>query len=347
MTPFPWNVSLGHGAAGSSHAHGTTGGSHGSAAATDSPRPRERATWDAVLRLERADRGEDALAGLEALWSGRGLPPSAGGRELRARLLARMAETARAAGNRERALELVDRALADAGNAPDLFCARARVCLERGDDQGARDALGAALARQPAHAQAAVELALLEARSGSLGDAIGRLERLGASWPAAGRARFAAGVERLRAGAWETAEEELRAACRESGAQLAEGLARIGRLLEADDAPQALAEAASLSERQPDAAEVHARMGLCDLALGWLDDAAEAFGRALERSPDDHEARLYLAWVLFLHGETAAAEGEVARVLAACPGHELALALWHQQCDPRPAPEARPQRTIA
>jgi tetratricopeptide (TPR) repeat protein len=318
VSPFPWNVPLAQ------------------STAADDLQIRDRAPWDLVLHLARAGRPQEAVAALEGLWAAWGVSPSDCGRALLAGLLAEVAEEERAAGNLERALELIDRALGEVPAAAELRLARARIHLEGGEDAAGQADLLAALESERTHPAAAVELALLEARAGHLGDAVGRLGHLGASHPPADRGRFATGLDRLRGGSWETAAEELRGAYLTGERSLGEGLKRVGRLLEAGEVGRALNEAGEWSDRSPASPEAHCAVGHCCLALGWLDDAAEAFGRALDHSPHDHLARLYLAWVLFQRGEAPVAEGEVLRVLTACPGHELALALWRQRCGSRP-----------
>jgi tetratricopeptide (TPR) repeat protein len=312
VSPFPWNISAPE-----------RGGD---------PRPSPRGEWDAVLRLARAGRPAQAIAALEGLWAAWGTSPSECARELHARLLGAVAA---AAGEGERALALLERALDDAPRLADLHWAKARLCRQRGDQAAARAALAAGLLAQPGHPACAVERALWEARSGRLGEAVAELEALGQACPPAAPELFRQAVGRLRAGAWEAAEELLTAAYRTGSHAVEAELAGPLKALEGGDAARALEGALAVTERFPDAPPAHLAVGLAALGLGWPDDALEAFGRALVLDPDCHAARLYFAWAHFLLGETGVAEAEVLLVLAACPGHELALALWRERCGSR------------
>jgi tetratricopeptide (TPR) repeat protein len=319
VTPFPWNISAADG--------GPAGGLH-------SPAP---GAWDALLRAARAGRALEAVAALEDRWAASGTSPGGCARGFRSRLLADAARDAAAAGEDERALELFEQAAADAPALAEMYSSWAGLLRKRGDEPAARSALAAGWRAEPGNPACAVEHVLLEARSGRLGEAVGELEALGRARPPADAGLFRGAMARLRAGEWEAAEGLLSAAYRLGPHSLAAALRTVGRSLEEGDPARALEGAVTLTERFPGAPAAHAAVGLACLALGWSDDALEAFGRAVECDPDHHEARLYLAWTLFLGGETSAAENEVLLVLAACPGHELALGLWRERCGSRPA----------
>lgn len=267
---------------------------------------------------------------LEIDWTDADAPASEAVRRLRASILGEMAEEACEEGEFERALELLDRALGDAPDAPDLEHERGLVLLRHGEIEEARAAFTRALERAPGWAAAAIELALLEARTGRLGESLAALSPLAGTPPAEPRL-FREGMDLLRAGSWEAAEERLRRAYRTGEHSIEASFRRFGRLLEEGHPSRALEEALRMFERFPGYADVQHALGLAYVALDWWDDAIEAFLRALERNPSYHEARVYLAWVLFTRGESQPAEGELARVLAASPGNEPALRLWRQR----------------
>jgi tetratricopeptide (TPR) repeat protein len=286
----------------------------------------EQAAWDDALRARRAGRLEESLSALARVIRETG-PLTAAARRMRASVLRDLGITARLGGDGERAASWIDRALEEAPEYPDLHLERGLLHLDREQYDHARVSFQKALDLAPEFVSAELEMALLEARAGLLGEAVATLRRMAERRPPAEDLLFRDGLDRLRAGAWEAAADRLRASYHATQSAWKQGSLRVGQRLEEGRAPEALDEACRLAERFPHFPDAHFAVGLCSLALEWWGDAAEAFMRALERNPGYHEARVYLACALFGAREARLAEEELARVLRSSPGHEWALRL--------------------
>jgi tetratricopeptide (TPR) repeat protein len=286
----------------------------------------EQAAWDEALRARRAGRLEESLTALSRVIRETG-PLTQAARRMRASVLRDLGIAARLGGDSDKAAGWIDRALEEAPEYPDLHLERGLLHLDRSHYDHARVSFQKALDLAPEFVSAELEMALLEARSGLLGEAVATLRRMAERRPPAEDLLFRDGLDRLREGAWEAAADRLRASYHAAQSAWKQGSLRVGQRLEEGRAPEALDEACRLAERFPHFPDAHFAVGLCSLALEWWDDAAEAFLRALERNPGYHEARVYLACALFGAREARLAEEELARVLRSSPGHEWALRL--------------------
>jgi len=298
--------------------------SHGNS--EQSPTGPEQIAWDEALRARRGGRLEDCLTALARVIRETG-PLTSSARRMRASVMRDLGIAARLGGDGERATHWIARALDEAPEYPDLHLERGLLHLDRNEADRARVSFQKALELAPGFVSAQLELALLDARGGQLGEAIATLRHMAERRPPAEDLLFRDGLDRLRSGAWEAAAEGLRASYHAAQSAWKQGSLRVGLRLEEGRAPEALDEACRLAERFPHFPDAHFAVGLCSLALEWWDDAAEAFLRALERNPAYHEARVYLACALFGAREARLAEEELARILRSSPGHEWALRL--------------------
>ena len=281
---------------------------------------RKTVPWDEVFRLRRAGRLESALTSLEEEWGTPREHESPSLSALGASIRGELARVARMQGHLDRAGQLLRLALRDAPQFPDLHYQRGLVAGLQNDLRSSREAFEEALRLDTGYLAPALSLALLEAREGKLGDAIGSLEELSVRQPPRYETEFRQGMEKLREGSWEDAEPLLLKAFQQRMDEFDETRMRIGRLLDEGRTTEALSEAKRLAAESPDHADAHHAVGLACLGLDWWDDAMEAFGRALRVNADFHEARVYLAWVFYARGESGAAEAELDRVLARDPG---------------------------
>ena len=95
--------------------------------------------------------------------------------------------------------------------------------------------------------------------------------------------------------------------------------------LEENRLDQAAAEFERLVELAPDEAAGFANLGLAYLRMGRLREAGTAIRRALEIAPGDPDARLILVDILLADQRAGEAREELARGLAADPGHARTL----------------------
>ena len=292
-----------------------------------SVRSRQPNPWDLVFRLRRAGRIEDALAALDEQWREERKSGDGATARLRASLQGELARVVSERGNVALAGDLIREALQDAPSFPDLHYQLGTVLLHEGDATGARRAFETALTSSPRYVAPALALVVLDAREGQLGEAIRALEDLARRRAPDHEKLFQDGLRQLREAEWEKAEPLLLKAYHQRDRELAEEQQSVGRLLENERPLDALREALRLTGRFSAYPDSHHAVGLSCLALEWLDDAAEAFGRALGVNPDFHEARVYLAWVMFACGQSHRAEAELDRVLDVEPEHTSAQLL--------------------
>ncbi len=288
-------------------------------------------TWDDVFRLRRAGNPRQALEALEAVWLREDGTLSAAAARLRASLLGQMADQALLEGSVAEAERCLARALRDAPRFPDLYHRMGRLRWRAGETAEARRAFEKAVSLAPLYLAPRLELALLDAREGRLGEAIRALEEMGRRRTPDDLAAFQQGLGRLRSGDWEGAEPLVRAAYGELREDLKRELARIGRLLESGRPSEALEEARLLRRRAERFPDVALALGLVYRALGWGDDARETLMEAVRLNPHFHEARTYLAAVLFSQGDSALAEFQLEAVLADEPDYAPALSLLRER----------------
>ena len=280
-----------------------------------------RAPWDAVFRLRRAGQIEDALIAFEQEWPQTEDDPSTARRALRASLQGELARVALERDHREEAVALLEGAIREAPTYPDLHFRLGQIERQRGNAQESRQYFERARELADHFADPVIALALSDAQSGRLGDAVRDVEAFAAMRPPTDRESFRRGLESLKSGSWEDAEPWLERAYG-SREEAVEVLRReVAACLDKERLGEALEISHSLVEQLPGSAETHHTLGITYLALDWLDDAEESFGRALRINPDYHEARIYLAWVLYGRGESMRAESELNTLLGAVPNH--------------------------
>jgi len=301
----------------------------------------EGPAWDEVLALRRAGRPEEAKAALDRLC---GSDPRTlehvQVRGLRALIVADLSETRSMAGDVVGAIALLEQALVDAPRFPDLHHRLGLLRLRARDVRGARAAFEQAVRLAPGYAAPRLELALIEARDGRLGESLELLRRLAEGRTARGKDEFERGLERLAEADWEGGGEALRRAFGLAGDDVDARLREIAARLEAGRSGEALALARVVLAAHPQFPDAHLALALVRRERGEWDDCAESCGRALELNPAFHQARVYLAEALFRRGQYGEADAQLASVLAATPRHPLALALAKTlRRTPLPAPD--------
>lgn len=296
-----------------------------------SPAPSDRPAdpaWDEVLALRRAGRPARALESLARLAEA---DKAAGGHpeflRLRGLLHADLAHEREVRGDVEGAAAFLLRAIADAPRFPDLRFRLGLAQLRLGDLKGARASFETALEIAPTYAAPHVEIALLDARQGRLGESLALLRRLNETRPVPEAEDFRRGLERLADADWEGSEDILRRAFRVDSSPVDARLREVGTLLAENRTDEALALARALVDENPFFPDAHLALALARRERGEWDDCAEACGRALELNPSFHQARVYLAEALSRRGQWGESDFQLDAVLAVEPEHPLALAL--------------------
>jgi tetratricopeptide (TPR) repeat protein len=284
--------------------------------------------WDEVLALRRAGRPARALETLAKLAETD--PATAGHAEfarLRGLLHADLAHERELRGDVEGAAAFLQKAIEDAPRFPDLHFRLGVARLRLRDHEGARKEFEAALAIAPSYAAPHVELALLDARQGRLGESLALLRKLGEGHHKEAGEEFRRGLEKLAEADWEGSEDVLRRAFGLGPSPVDERLREVGTLLAENRTDEALALARALVDENPFFPDAHLALALVRRERSEWDDCGEACGRALEINPSFHQARVYLAEALSRRGQWAESDFQLDAVLAAEPEHPLALAL--------------------
>jgi tetratricopeptide (TPR) repeat protein len=290
-----------------------------------SPRPTElpESEFAAAIRIARNGRFAEAMAAVAERVRDREARESKSPEAANA--LAEIASLAEAAGDRGAAERAVEAALALRPRYPDLHYRRACLLLRGHRWTEARRALEAALTVNPRYLAARLELAMLDAREGLVGEALESLRALSGNAGEDERRAFQQGLRRLEHAEWEEADGLLRRALHLDDASLEGELRRARELVDQDHAREAAALVRSLLPRFGAYPDVHAVLGRAHIALGHFDDAMLALSRALELNPGYHDARVLLAYALEGAGELVQAQEQVALVLEHEPEHADAL----------------------
>jgi tetratricopeptide (TPR) repeat protein len=245
-----------------------------------------------------------------------------------------MAEAAGDVGAATRALEA---ALEIAPRYADVHYQLARLQVQARQLPAARKSLGAGLRINANYVAARVELALLDAREGLLGEAIEALRRLDLGRAPHEPRLFHRGIQSLEHADWQEAETLLRQALHLDEPGLSERLDEVhARMSRGDRSGAARLIRETLGEH-PSYVDLHCLLGVAELEEGHFDDAIATLAHALELHPDYHVARVHLARALEASGDLVQAEEQVALVLESDPQNPQALELsqrwerWHRR----------------
>ena len=288
------------------------------------PQPDPSIPFNDALELANAGRHADAV--MRALEVAGGSPEesrAAAG----AQVLARIARLAEGSGDLAAADRALEHAIILRPRYADLHFQYGALLVQRGRRAEARRELEAALEIHPRYLAARVELAMLEARVGLIGEALTALRELQSDRGIEEPHTFQQGLQSLERADWDAAEAQFRRSVRGSHPRLGRQLERYRELMaegSAERAADVLREALERHESYPD---LHALLGACELGLGHFDDALCSFARALELNPEFHGARVQMALSLDALGDRAGASEQLALVLQAEPDHAQALEL--------------------
>jgi tetratricopeptide (TPR) repeat protein len=301
---------------------------------TPRPLPPEEAVFEFAIAMARDGRIDDALTELAGLLR-------AGGEHGRRRQVAalafgQVAHIAEALGDLATAERALDEALRLAPRFADLHYRRGCVLLARQQRPAARAALQKALTINPRYVAARLELALLDAREGLLGQSLATLRALGEEHRLAEPRAFQQGLQSLERADWDEAGALLKSAMKLSDPMVSHALERHRDLVAKGEhglALNVLREAVSSHPGYPD---LHYLLGSSELEAGLLDDAFASLARALELHPDYHAARVQLARTLEALGDLTQAGEQVALVLQEDATNPQALELqarWSRRRD--------------
>ena len=311
-----------------------------------SPRPNElpESEFLVALRIARSQRFAEAMAAVAERVRDRDA------REAKApeaaNVLGEIATLAEAAGDRGAAERALDAALALRPRYPDLHYRRACLLLRGQRWADARRALEAALVINPRYLAARLDLAMLDAREGMVGDALESLRVLSGEAQADERRVFQQGMRRLEQAELDEADALLRRALHLEDVSLEQELRRARGWIEQDRPRESAALLRALLPRFSAYPDVHAALGRAEIALGHFDDALLSLSQALELNPGFHDARVLLARALEGAGQRVQAQDQLALVLEHAPDHAEALecaAEWTR----RARPMLRPRHNAA
>ena len=303
---------------------------------TPRPLPPESAPFEPALALARAGRFDDAVAALDDALSpraGRDPRPAAG-----ALAWAEVAELAQAAGELAFAERAIDQALRLAPTFADLHHQRACLMLLLQRRPAARAALGRALEINPRYVAARLDLALLDAREGLLGESLAALRALELERRVEEPRAFQRGLKSLARADWDEAGALLKSALKVSDPVVDRAIAEHHALVAQGEPVRALQALRDAVDAHPGYPDLHYLLGCCELEAGLSDDALASLARALELHPDFHAARIQFARALEALGDLEQAGEQVALVLNQDPAHPQALELqsrWAARRDTR------------
>jgi tetratricopeptide (TPR) repeat protein len=299
-----------------------------------SPRPTRGRKTDLcdVQSLATEGRMEAAMKRLDAIL---GPHPAESNRHAAVSLLRVLAREAQAAGDLAGSIVLLDTAVRLAPGFADLHFQHAMALDQRQQRHDARRALEQALKLNPNYLAARIELALLDAREGMLGDSITALRALADDPRLEEPAVFQQGLKRLQQADWNEAGSLLRRSLKLSDPVLDALFERYHAFMdggEPERAAQAVRETLPRFEGYPD---LHFLLASAELRSGHFDDAIASFARALELNPEFHAARLEMARALEAIGQVDQAREQVSLVLEARPDDPLALEMHARWANPR------------
>ena len=283
------------------------------------PLPPPTSEFEPALDLARGGRFADAIQNVEQALARADAPDT-----LATSAALALAGIARLA---ERAADLVaaERAIAGAVRLrpqfADLQYQLGCVRIARGQRPEARRALEKAIAVNPKYIAARVELAMLDARDGLIGEALSALRALSNETAIGDPRAFSQGMKRLEHAEWDEADTLLRRALMVGDPGLNERLDRFHAHMRAQDPAQAVQVLREVLPRHEGYPDLHHLLGCAELRLGHTDDALASLGRALELNPEFHEARFHFALALDAAGMVATAMDQMNLVVAGDPKH--------------------------
>jgi tetratricopeptide (TPR) repeat protein len=308
------------------------------------PLPPEASDFEPALALAREGRLDDALAALSDLVRAGGEGPRRRGAAALA--FAQVGRLAEAMGDTRTALRALDEALRLAPRYADLHYRRGCALLAGLQRPAARTALNRALEINPRYVAARLELALLDAREGRLGESMVTLRSLGEEHRGLEPRAFQQGLKSLERADWDEAGALLKSAMRLSDPVVEHALDRHRDLVAQGEHGRALHMLREAVAAHPGYPDLHYLLGCSELEAGLFDDALASLAHALELHPDYHTARVQLARTLEALGDLVQAGEQVALVLQEDPAHPQALELqarWTRRRDSggRAVPAAR------
>lgn len=292
-----------------------------------SPRPLEPqpSVFDTELALAREGRVAEAVHGLIGTLAGGTLHEQH--RAAATSVLARIARIAEQAGDHASALLAHDQAVRIAPGYPDIHFQRALVQLTLHQHAAARRSLETALEINPRYVAARLELALLDAREGLIGEALETLRRMGEELRIEQPRAFRQGLESLEHADWDQAGTLLKRALKLSDPGVDEVVEQCHASMAQGDRPAAIRLLRETLTHYEDYADLHFLLGSAELEEGDFDDALTSLARALELHPDYHAARVQFARALEALGDVTQAAEQVALVLQHDPNHPQASQL--------------------
>lgn len=281
--------------------------------------------FDRCVDLAREGRVTQALEGLRRALEAQALHPQH--RAAAVDALTRIARMATAAGDLENAGRALEEAQRAAPRFADVHYRMALHHLATHRRPEARRALNDALRINPRYLAARVELALIDAREGLLGEAIATFRQMATELEIDQSRLFHRGMESLEHADWEEGGALLKQALQLDEPGVHEAVEEFHTRMSRGDRAGAAELARRALRGYPGYADLHCLVGIAELEEGHLDDALSSLARAIELHPDYHAARVHLARALEALGDLAQAEEQVGLVLEADPQHPLALEL--------------------
>ena len=290
-----------------------------------SPRPLRPAQGSFEACVELAQSGQH-LQALEQLRRAMGAPPlHAQMRGAAVEALSRISRMAEVVGDLDNAGLALEEALRVAPHFADIHYRLGLIRLAGRQRAQARKSLEEALHINPRYVAARVELALLDAREGLLGEALETLRRLDLERSPHEPRLFRQGIQSLEHADWEEAGTLLRQALHLDQPGMNETLEEVRTRMGSGDRSGAARLIREALREHPGYADLHYLLGMAELEEGHLDDAMATLARALELHPDYHAARIQLARALEASGDLVQAEEQVNLVLQSDPQNPQAL----------------------
>lgn len=269
-------------------------------------------------------RFEDALSSVQQAMGRKPAPAVVGAAAM---LLRKLAREAQGAGDLMTAAAAMKLAVRHAPGFADLRFQFGLVLLAHQQRREARRELEKAIEINPEYAAARVELALLDAREGLIGESLEALRSLEVESEVHEPGTFRAGLRSLQRADWDEAGSLIRRGLRLSEPLLDDVFESYHACMDDGDPVGAVRVVLNVLPRFEGYPDLHFLIGSAELRAGHGDDAIAAFARALELNPDFHVARIEMARALESIGQISQARDQLTQVLEVCPGEPQALEL--------------------